>query len=277
MVKRLQNLAEKATELVTKWPTSNVLFHRMIGVIYLAAFYGLYIQFRGLYGWNGLLPVESHVTSIRNHFERSLNGKQSLVFTLIKSFPALPVFAHDVGISVDGISEAMICVGIISSILIMLGGNTNSSPSSLLFFITWLCYLGCLLLGQTFLSFQWDILLVEVGFLCIFTTSASRAKDAMCNWTYRFLAFKLLFLAGVVKIQATCPTWEKLVNTLSHTAINMRYEYIYSHPSCQHILLTHSINTPSHTAINMRYEYVFSSILSTQPVNTLYPLFNSLD
>ena len=219
MLKVFQNLAVKATDFVSKWSTSNVLFHRVIGAIYMAAFYSLYVQFRGLYGWNGILPIDSNVASIRNHFERSLNGKQqSLMRTLLKQFPALPIFANDVGISVDGISEAMLCVGLISSVLIVSSGSKDTSPSSLLFFISWLCYLSALLLGQTFLSFQWDILLVEVGFLCIFTTSASRAKDAMCNWAYRFLAFKLLFLAGVVKIQATCPTWEKLTALEYHFA-----------------------------------------------------------
>jgi hypothetical protein len=27
------------------------------------------------------------------------------------------------------------------------------------------------------------------------------------NWCYRFLIWKLMFMAGVVKLQANCPTW----------------------------------------------------------------------
>lgn len=69
---------------------------------------------------------------------------------------------------------------------------------------------------QTFLSFQWDILLLEIGFLAIFSTSfyilnnhknCTRTSIVQC---FRFLSWKLMFCSGVVKLQATCLTWESL-------------------------------------------------------------------
>jgi hypothetical protein len=40
--------------------------------------------------------------------------------------------------------------------------------SAPLFAASWLLYLSLFLPGQTFLSFQWDILLLEAGFVTIF-------------------------------------------------------------------------------------------------------------
>lgn len=187
----------------------SIFFHKFVGAIYAVGFYSCIVQFRGLYGNNGLLPVVDYVSVIRNHFQNQ--GGKNLVESLLLNYPSLPVFANELGVTADSVSEAMLCTGLISSIAIVLGGTRDTSPPTVCFIICWLCYLGIVLVGQTFLSFQWDILLVEVGFLCIFTNfSSSHIKDSLCNWGFRFLAFKLMFCAGVVKIQALCPTWEDL-------------------------------------------------------------------
>jgi hypothetical protein len=34
--------------------------------------------------------------------------------------------------------------------------------------LAWACYLSLVTVGQEFLSYQWDILLLETGFLAIF-------------------------------------------------------------------------------------------------------------
>ena len=191
----------------------NTVFHRLVGVVYVLAFYSIYTQFRGLYGYNGLLPVHDFATSIRAHFDR--NRKDAPLLTvLVRNFPALPVYGPELGVSADGLAEFMLCLGLMSSALVAL----SASPSAALLGTSWLCYLGILLMGQTFMTFQWDILLLEVGFLCIFATSQSRAKDAMMNWAFRFLVFKLMFSSGVVKLQARCPTWEQLTALEYHFA-----------------------------------------------------------
>jgi len=79
---------------------------------------------------------------------------------------------------------------------------------------------GCLVLwvsicsvGQDFLSFQWDILLSEAGFLAIFAdTSVVRVI------LFRWLLFRLMFFSGVVKLVSGDPTWRSL------TALRYHYE-----------------------------------------------------
>jgi len=66
-------------------------------------------------------------------------------------------------------------------------------------------YLSYVYAGQDFMTFQWDVLLLESGFLAIFLTSGSR----VVVWLYRWLVFRYLFLAGVVKLLSGDPTWHK--------------------------------------------------------------------
>jgi hypothetical protein len=63
-------------------------------------------------------------------------------------------------------------------------------------------YLSMFNVGQTFLSFQWDILLLEVGFLCVFLPPTFRPSsrdppNPLSLWLLRFLMFKLMLMSGV--------------------------------------------------------------------------------
>ena len=96
-------------------------------------------------------------------------------------------------------------------------------------FRSWLCYLSVYIVGQTFLSFQWDILLLEVGALAVLLDRPLPASfkwlpgsSPSVRWLIRFLLFKLMFMAGVVKVQANCPTWLNLTALDYHYATQVR-------------------------------------------------------
>ena len=67
-------------------------------------------------------------------------------------------------------------------------------------------YLSYVVAGQDFMSFQWDALLLEVGFLAIFVTGGSR----IVIWLYRWLVFRYLLLAGAVKLLSGDASWQAL-------------------------------------------------------------------
>ena len=67
-------------------------------------------------------------------------------------------------------------------------------------------YLSFVYAGQMFFTYQWDMLLVEAGFLAIFLTGGSR----IVVWLYRLLLFRFLFLAGLVKLASGDATWQQL-------------------------------------------------------------------
>lgn len=132
-------------------------FNLQLGFIYLFAFSSLYIQFPGLYGYNGLLPLHDLVA---NMLHPSTSSISSLNNVLLKH-PSIILLSPDVGVSVDGLAEFILMIGIISSIFVVM----SAGNSHILFAILWICYLSMVILGETFMSFQWDILLLEVGFL----------------------------------------------------------------------------------------------------------------
>ena len=73
--------------------------------------------------------------------------------------------------------------------------------------------------------FQWDILLLEVGFLCIIVAPfrgsqylIPRPYDHVNLMLVRWLLFRMMFASGVVKLSSLCPTWWGL------TALPIHYE-----------------------------------------------------
>jgi hypothetical protein len=75
-------------------------------------------------------------------------------------------------------------------------------------------YLSLVSAGQVFMAFQWDILLLEVGFLAIFLSF----PGPVMVFLFRALLFRLMFLSGAVKLLSGDPTWRGL------TALNFHYE-----------------------------------------------------
>ncbi|MBZ5569991.1 MAG: lipase maturation factor family protein [Acidobacteriia bacterium] len=75
-----------------------------------------------------------------------------------------------------------------------------------------LLYLSIVTTGRVFMSYQWDALLLEAGFLAI-----SLGWSKMLPWMFRWLLFRLMLMSGVVKLASGDPSWHAL------TAI--RYHY----------------------------------------------------
>jgi hypothetical protein len=173
-----------------------------IGFVYLSAFCSLYIQFRGLYGLNGIVPIHDYMNSISKQIDHS----ESILNNLVQ-YPTLLRLASDLGVSTDAWCEFTLILGILISSLICVGVHKP------IFFLTpWLLYLSWFHAGQVFVNFQWDMLLLEVGFLFALSSCLSffGAKLQQFNWCFRFVAWKFMFMAGVVKLQSECPTWKLL-------------------------------------------------------------------
>jgi hypothetical protein len=65
--------------------------------------------------------------------------------------------------------------------------------------------------GQDFLSFQWDVLLLETGFLALF------ADESLIRiWLFRWLLFRLMIFSGLVKLLSGDPVWHNLTAMVYH-------------------------------------------------------------
>lgn len=162
------------------------LFLRGLGLIYLAAFVSLALQIRGLVGEAGILPLGEYLDAARAGWGPIAYWRLPTLFWLQQSDAALMTGA------VAGIGFAL---------LLTLGFFQRAALIAL-----FVLYLSFIYAGQLFLSFQWDMLLVETGFLAVFLTGGS----AIVIWLYRLLLFRFLFLAGLAKLASGDPTWQQL-------------------------------------------------------------------
>ena len=191
---------ERISSCFSRW-----LFLRALGCIYLIAFLSLWVQVHGLIGSNGILPADQFLTAVRQQVGTS---SYYLVPTLFWLNPS-------------NLCLHLLCAGGVVLSLVLIAG----------FFPTWTLvglwgfYLSLVSVGQVFLSFQWDVLLLEAGFLAIFfaplqirdTLSRVSQPSRAFLWLSRWLLFRLMFASGFVKLVSD-EVWRNL------TALNFHYE-----------------------------------------------------
>ena len=183
------------------------VFLRLLGLVYLAAFGSLWTQVLGLIGPDGIAPAAGFLD-----FAASVLGPQR--------FWRLPTLAW-IGGADSGMLLGLCGIGTAVSALLILG--VLQMPSLALL---WVCYLSLVNIGQDFLSFQWDALLLETGFLAIFFAplgvlsrpSRERPPPVVVLWLLRWLLFRLVFFSGIVKLASGDPTWRGL------TALTFHYQ-----------------------------------------------------
>ena len=180
-------------------------FLRSLGCIYLIAFLSLWVQVDGLIGEDGVLPIAEYLSAAREH----LGGTAPFTLPTLCWFNSSDAFLHFLCGAGAGISILLIA-GFLPVISLVL-----------------LCvfYLSLTIAGQTFLSFQWDILLLETGFLAIFFAPFRwrriEGRDApisrVGHFLLKLLLFKLMLMSGVVKLTSGDDSWWNL------TALDYHY------------------------------------------------------
>ena len=165
------------------------IFPRLLGMVYLLAFVSLLVQVRGLYGSRGILPIRDYAAALRRNLGATGCGH----------FPSLFWFNTS-----DTFITGCAGMGVFLSLLLACGIATL--PSLILL---WLIYLSFTSMGQDFLSFQWDALLLETGFMTIFLPLATPAPPLVCL-AYQFFIFRFMLSAGLVKLGSGDLNWRTL-------------------------------------------------------------------
>uniref|UniRef100_A0A8C7G5A7 Lipase maturation factor n=1 Tax=Oncorhynchus kisutch TaxID=8019 RepID=A0A8C7G5A7_ONCKI len=191
------------------------MFLWSMAIIYMFAFASLYVQIPGLYGNEGVLPVRL--------VEPRVNGS-SLVLEQIHAHPSLLWLGPRLGLDLDA-QQAMELLCLAGALLALGAALLEPLRDSLVFFCLWALYLSLCQVGQDFLRFQWDSLLLEAGFLTVLVAPLNllrcatfRHHDAVTFWLARWLLFRLTFGSGVAKLASHCPSWWGL------TAVNHMFE-----------------------------------------------------
>lgn len=195
----------------------------LVAMCYLSAFVSLFADYRGLFGSSGILPAKAFLNRAADATVRITGGKNALLDRMM-TFPTLLWFHEVCGVTVDTLAESILLLGsVLSATAAFLAVFAPAGGVALVWVALFGCYLSLFAVGQTFLSFQWDILLLETGFLCVFLCPAARPcskspPPPQAIWLLRLLAFKLMLMSGAVKIQSGCPTWHGLTALDYHWA-----------------------------------------------------------
>ena len=201
-----------------KPPPQQSLFHATVASCYLIAFLSYHVQLPGLFLSCGLVPLTSQIPL-----------KISGLFFL----PPILIKPHN-------LAQLLAFLGV------TLSSATITVPSSrpYLFPIVTLTYSYLLSISTSpsapFMSFQWDSLLTESGFVCSLHAILSRVTSSTTpDHLPRLLLFKLMFMSSLVKIQSACPTWLHLTALEYHYATQPLptplswYALNYTHPLLQ--------------------------------------------
>jgi hypothetical protein len=167
---------------------------RGLGVAYLAAFGSLATQVDGLIGSRGILPATEYL-------ERARQVLEGEAYTFVPTVLWLD--------SSDRALHALCWGGVVVSLVLIAG----ILPGPCLVLL-WVGYLSLVSVGQVFFHFQWDMLLLESGFLALWMSPwglrldrARRGPSLVSVWLFRWLVFRLMFLSGLVKLGSGDPTW----------------------------------------------------------------------
>lgn len=165
------------------------LFLRLLGIVFLFAFWSLHSQILGLAGSQGLIPAAQTLHSMREAV-----GQRAFLFA-----PSL-LWLHPS----DSWLQWMSSLGILASLALIFSGWLGQMCQRFVTAACFIFYLSLASVGQPFTSFQWDALLLESAFLALF------AGTPLLAWAYRLLLFRLMFESGCVKLLSGDPNWRNL-------------------------------------------------------------------
>ena len=240
-IARHRNFASAVTRLLwgndVRRPTyfwARRWFLRALGTIYLIAFVSLWVQVDGLVRSNGMSPANQLLPAVRAQI-----GPDAYAL-----LPTLCWFGQS-----DAFLYFLCGSGVLFSLLLIFGIAPAISLVAL-----FVLYLSLTIAGQIFFNFQWDVLLLEAGFLSIFfapwrlwprrfsveavvpaannfhpagdmpataLATPSRQQEPPVSraglFLLKLLLFKLMLMSGVVKLTSGDPSWWNL------TALDYHY------------------------------------------------------
>ncbi len=177
---------------------------RLLGFVYFAAFVSLAVQVLALIGSRGLTPANDFLIRVQTQ----LGSRKDAFLTL----PSIFWF----GIS-DRALVVFAWVGVALSFVVTLG-----YANAILMLVLWIIYMSFVHIGQDWYGYGWEIQLLETGFLAIFLCPLldprpfpKRAPPVLVIWLFRWLTFRIMFGAGLIKIRGD-PCWRNLTCLFYH-------------------------------------------------------------
>ena len=157
-----------------------LFLERGIAVICLIAFIAALNQWKALLGANGFLPAALYFKQV------PFRASPSLFYWW----------------SGDWVFTAAAWTGLLLSLAVLTGMASQSNWSHVTVWAAiYLLYLSFVNAGQDFYAFGWESILLEACFFAIFLGSSRAMPQAIPLWLFRWLLFRILFGAGLIKMR----------------------------------------------------------------------------
>jgi hypothetical protein len=167
------------------------LFLRALGLSAACAFASFWVQADGLIGSRGITPARELLPFAMTQLGRA-------------AYWRLPTFLWIE--SSDATLHLLCALGVALGLVLAIGARR---PAVILAFL-WLLYLSLTSVGDVFLGYQWDALLLETCFFAVGFAAAARPPRRVSLFLLRWLLFRLIFLSGMVKLLSGDESWRDL-------------------------------------------------------------------
>jgi lipase maturation factor 1 len=206
LVARHRQVFSKLTPQRQSYVRTRSIFLRFLGFIYFAAFVSLWTQIHGLIGSRGIMPITYFMGE---YADGNLHHNGLGAFWMM---PTLFWYGH------SDLALHIVCgLGTALAVLVMAGIATMPALAGL-----WMLYLSLSVVCDVFLGYQWDMLLLEVGFLAIWFAPIGKLNRSepprLVLWVFWWLLFRFMLASGAVKLASGDVAWRSL------TALTVHYE-----------------------------------------------------
>jgi hypothetical protein len=177
---------------------------RFTGLVWFAAWLSAALQFIPLVGHDGLLPADL--------FVKQALARHESPWDLFWEVPSIFWFHCS-----DTMILTVTWTGVILSLVVLCG-----YANAIIMFVLWALYMSLLPIGQEWLSYGWDIQILETGFLGMMLCPlldprpfSRKAPPVLIIWLYRWLIIRIMLGAGLIKWRGdTC--WRDLTALFYH-------------------------------------------------------------
>ena len=177
---------------------SRIIYLRLLSIIYLLSFISLYYQIQGLWGNEGIVPANLFISNLKQN---------STLYSHIISYPSFVwLFSSDNNsYKIENLLFILCLIGIFISLLIMF--QYTYCFNYIGFSFLWYIHYNFYFIGQTFMNFSWDELLLEIGFISIFFAPLNINGNKFINrithinniafYLLKFILLKFMISSGI--------------------------------------------------------------------------------
>jgi len=181
------------------------VYGRCLGIVTLIAFLSFWYQADALIGKNGLSPWSTDLENIDQLINQNPELNKWIVRPTLLWFE--PLSNHNLLFGLGSISAVLLCIGFLPTVSALM---------------SYLCYLSLMVVGEPFLSFQWDALLCETLLLSLpflpltkfHRIHSTHKVSIFARYLLIALLAKLMLESGIVKFTSfgadNANTWRDL-------------------------------------------------------------------